>query len=398
MSGRAGRRGIDKRGYVFAQVDLRQFVPQAAEHAIYGTAEAIDSQFDLSYSSILNLYDQYGDGMYDICRKSYAHFQAAKRMSHVDERMAKENSRLALSYKCPHGVFHLRESYHSLKRRLQRARRDASWTKRALRKAGKNPPDHIVCQEQVARIHFEELKAERDAMQCQGCEKARECARVARAVRKKKKAVGRLRGIRGKLSERYENDVKRRFGFLRTLGYVNDEGLTPKGRVASHIFGYELQVTELLFEGYFEKLSEVHMNVLAAAIVVESKKSTWYRKSRTPMPLLIKAQRSVNSLVAKERKMGLRTGARDLDMSLTSAVLAWSKGAQFQDLAKHTNSADGDLVRSLRLILDLYRQIKHAMPEHKELTEKINRAVSLIMRPPVDPEWELVHTEEGPEQ
>ncbi|HHW13962.1 MAG TPA: DEAD/DEAH box helicase, partial [Firmicutes bacterium] len=59
MAGRAGRRGIDRRGYVYTLVDLARFrredFPKVDERAI----EPLRSQFAISYNSVLNLLLNY---------------------------------------------------------------------------------------------------------------------------------------------------------------------------------------------------------------------------------------------------------------------------------------------------------------------------------------------------
>jgi hypothetical protein len=39
---------------------------------------------------------------------------------------------------------------------------------------------------------------------------------------------------------------------LRDAGYLDDDGLLPRGKVAQRINGYEIQVAELLFSGVLD--------------------------------------------------------------------------------------------------------------------------------------------------
>ena len=59
---------------------------------------------------------------------------------------------------------------------------------------------------------------------------------------------------------------------LKELGYIDASGVLARGKIASQIYGYEIQVTQLLFKGFFEKLSADELNVLAMAIVCEDRK------------------------------------------------------------------------------------------------------------------------------
>jgi superfamily II RNA helicase len=75
MAGRAGRRGMDDEGYVYSLV-----IPEAAdtrqiERLLYGQNERIESRFYASYSTILNLYSRFGEGAFDLFRRSFHNFK-----------------------------------------------------------------------------------------------------------------------------------------------------------------------------------------------------------------------------------------------------------------------------------------------------------------------------------
>ena len=78
MAGRAGRRGIDTEGFVFTIVDLSYFdpsqFPSMKEHEI----EPLQSQFALTYNSILNLIKNYEEeDIHRILGQNFATYQAS---------------------------------------------------------------------------------------------------------------------------------------------------------------------------------------------------------------------------------------------------------------------------------------------------------------------------------
>lgn len=75
MAGRAGRRGMDEIGYVYSQIIPEATDPRHLERLLYGNNEKINSRFSASYSTILNLYSQFGDNAYDIFRQSLRNFR-----------------------------------------------------------------------------------------------------------------------------------------------------------------------------------------------------------------------------------------------------------------------------------------------------------------------------------
>jgi len=77
MAGRAGRRGIDKEGYVFSRINPHHIDIFSLEDIIYGKYEIIESQLNSCYATILNLYKIMGEKIYDLYPRSF-HFHQAK--------------------------------------------------------------------------------------------------------------------------------------------------------------------------------------------------------------------------------------------------------------------------------------------------------------------------------
>ena len=75
MAGRAGRRGMDDVGYVYSHIVPEATDPQAIERLLYGKNEPIISRFAASYSTILNLYSQFGEESLEIFRLSFRNFK-----------------------------------------------------------------------------------------------------------------------------------------------------------------------------------------------------------------------------------------------------------------------------------------------------------------------------------
>ena len=75
MAGRAGRRGMDRVGYVYASVDPDEDDPRGVRRVLTGQIERIQSRFELAYSTILNLYERVGEAVDEACSNSFATFQ-----------------------------------------------------------------------------------------------------------------------------------------------------------------------------------------------------------------------------------------------------------------------------------------------------------------------------------
>ena len=78
MAGRAGRRGIDKEGFVYCRVNLVRINLEEIKRIIYGKSEEVRSQFNTSYATLLNLYEKYKEELVKIYPLSLHYFQSKK--------------------------------------------------------------------------------------------------------------------------------------------------------------------------------------------------------------------------------------------------------------------------------------------------------------------------------
>ena len=79
MAGRAGRRGIDAEGFVYTRINPHYLSFKDLKGVIYGEYEKVESRFNASYATTLNLYGKYGEKIYDIYPSSFHCFQKKRR-------------------------------------------------------------------------------------------------------------------------------------------------------------------------------------------------------------------------------------------------------------------------------------------------------------------------------
>ncbi|KAL6178940.1 hypothetical protein ACLB2K_050457 [Fragaria x ananassa] len=88
MSGRAGRRGIDKRGVCILMVD-EKLEPSTAKMMLKGNADSLNSAFHLSYNMLLNQLRSEDGNPENLLRNSFYQFQADRGIPNL-EKQAKE--------------------------------------------------------------------------------------------------------------------------------------------------------------------------------------------------------------------------------------------------------------------------------------------------------------------
>ena len=393
MAGRAGRRGIDKRGFVYMRMDADEIDLDLASKIITGGAERIESRFNLCYSSILNLYSRHGENIYEVCEKSYGRFQAAERLERLQEQMDEMKPQASETIRCIRNNAKNIGEYQKMARDVKERR----WSlKRQIRQIKSEHKDDKGLRDQKLKqvtLNFQRLEEQLKKTVCYNCPELAECMKTERRIRTARRTYVNLADEVGRIESYQPEQVKKRLNLLRSLGYIEDGKLSVKGRAASWVYGYELQTTELLFSGFFDRMDEDQINILATAIVFESREREWYKAA--PKSLLgdvfYKADKCIDQLQRREQLFGIKgIQVKSLDASLTSAVYAWSKeNCEFEALTKCTDASEGDLVRAFRMTIDLLRQTQRAIAGHNTLHEKLERSIKKMNRGVVDAEKQL---------
>jgi superfamily II RNA helicase len=188
------------------------------------------------------------------------------------------------------------------------------------------------------------------------------------------------------------DQLRRKINVLERLRYIQNGQLTPKGELASKLFGYELQLTELYTNHIIERLDPDQLNLLLVSIVFEAKRRDSYSKFDPKLlaPFARPASEIIYDVQRMEKRNGIITGIKPLEFQLSAATYAWSRGEPFSKLAAYTSAAEGDLIRTFRLTVQLHRQLIHTLNNSSsELRSKIAEALRKLCRDEVDAEHQL---------
>lgn len=268
MAGRAGRRGIDTVGYVYARVNPHLVRFDIIERVMSGKMEPIMSQFNASYATLLNLYKKLGKKLIDIYPRSFHYFQSGQK--------------------------------------------------------------------------------------------------------KHKRAVAL---------------IERKLALLKEMGYLNDEGLTPKGEFASWMYGYELMLSELWEAGDLDRLNPMELCVLLMALVYEPRKNDTESSVPKNYKYLEKKCRELHhQIYSLEEHYHVFPFVKKPYFNLSGAVEAWIGGAQFHELFRHTDVDEGIIIRYFRMVIQLLRQLKTDPGLPPQLKATISKTIPLIDRDIVDAE------------
>lgn len=79
MAGRAGRRGMDEKGYVYVRIHPNDIPYPEVERVLHGRTEPIRSQFNAAYATLLNLYRELGAKLIQIYPRSFHYYQSSNK-------------------------------------------------------------------------------------------------------------------------------------------------------------------------------------------------------------------------------------------------------------------------------------------------------------------------------
>lgn len=311
MAGRAGRRGIDEWGYVYAAVDLNEITIDELPSLEEADVEPLRSQFVLSYNTVLNLLSRFTpEEAREVIRRNFAAYQAQAGRRRLEREIA------------------------ALERRLQELTRDGRSAK-VIRKTRRA----------LARLR-EELSGHPGPEQ------------FAEQFDRRRRVLEEL-------------DYLRQEGAPAAGGPATVH-LTSRGELARYIHVQELLVTELLADGLLRRLEPAQLLALAVAVDYEPRRSEYLpRHVPFPMEPVLRASKAIAA--AELRHLGFTTVR--FGPHLSRAVVAWAQGESLDECLKLTAVDEGDFVFAVRRGIDLLRQIRTAAAGDPFLESAIAEAI-----------------------
>ncbi|GAD95519.1 ATP dependent RNA helicase (Dob1), putative [Paecilomyces variotii No. 5] len=185
------------------------------------------------------------------------------------------------------------------------------------------------------------------------------------------------------------DELKCRKRVLRRFGFINEaEVVQLKARVACEIStGDELMLSELLFNGFFNKLTPEQVAAALSVFVFEekSKETPALTKEELARPLKeIQAQARVIAKVSQESKLAVNEDeyVQSFHWELMEVIYAWANGKSFADICKMTDVYEGSLIRVFRRLEECLRQMAQAakVMGSEELENKFEEALTKVRR------------------
>ncbi|XP_022900243.2 exosome RNA helicase MTR4 [Onthophagus taurus] len=184
------------------------------------------------------------------------------------------------------------------------------------------------------------------------------------------------------------DELKCRKRVLRRLGYcTNADVIEMKGRVACELSsGDELLLTEMIFNGVYTSLSPAQACAILSCFVCDEKSSDPPKLTEELSGPLRQMQDLARRIakVSTEARLELQEDnyVERFKPFLMDVVYSWCNGANFSDLCHLTDIFEGSIIRAMRRLEELLRQMVQASKTigNTELEDKFNTAIKLIKR------------------
>ncbi len=354
MSGRAGRRGIDAKGYSFALIDFTWFEKNPPPRFQIDRLEPLSSQFKLTYNTVLNLTSTLNYEQIKVFfQKSFAAYSSLQASTQINAQLAALSEQLKQTglNECHHvGTWHCPLKHYPKRKELERLQRvyRSLGPRKQHRAYGKAMARKIQSWEKLLAHPPEACPASRQTV-------CRSETQSYQALKQEYQELEKnLAGLPGENAFLHEFEMKK--NQLRQLGYLRENELLPRGMCAGRIYVQELLVTELVFSGLFEELDDDQLNALLSAVDYESRKNDFFQR------VDILDWTEVKHLAHYLQSVCGPEAVR-YDPRVAVITYQWSRGLSLPEVQKFCNLDEGDIISVFRRTIDLLRQMRDAVPD-----------------------------------
>jgi len=259
------------------------------------------------------------------------------------------------------------------------------------RKAG--APDAI--QRTAEELELEEtiagLASERERNACNECAHRGRCMEAARKVEKISRQIQSASAERDSGHDVVSRRLVDVVDLLNSYGFMEGNGLTDKGNLLRRVYNEcDLLLVEAIHAGVISRLEPAELAAFASWFIYESREAgtdeeiALARAEEEHMQgELANTLEWMNSML-EGMKAAEAAGGLDLlgfpDTGFGEAAYMWAQGSELEEmLRRFPDRSIGDMVRTMKQILDLLRQLTE-VSEDRVLGDNLHRAMDAIDR------------------
>jgi superfamily II RNA helicase len=393
LTGRAGRRGIDRMGSVVLLPSPKHDFERAYRE-LTGPLVPVNSTFALRYSTYVSLLAHHGgssggkDRIERFVRSSLSHFQMQSNglweheLRGIDETLAnlpRMDDSLGTDQELLE-YFGLQSRLHAIEKSHAASRpRSGRATGKMVRRQRLSSQAHqnIESLRALVRLHpMHELVA--------SARSSEDSWQRLTLLRRKAQVLNNQDESRGRAEARAAKSVRGVRGVLQQLGYVNEAGATPKARgLRAMVSPGGIVISEMYHAGRLREVTPVGLAECLSwfAFDTSNQRRNYLRLSPEMRWLRNQALDVFGYVEALERRHDISL-AQGPSGWFWGVAEAWARGGDIASIVKHIEVGEGDVVSSLSKTVDLLEQLEECLRHYDDMVmiAVIAEAKTLLLR------------------
>jgi len=385
MSGRAGRRGMDKVGHVVI-VGSQFDDPIEAYDIASSDAEPLESRFTPSYSMVLNLLQRFTlEESRELILKSFGYFSSNTRLKpFVDEQNAISEKLYSIeNFKCQ---YHLKTSdlmeFNKLKNQYVQYRKITNTLlKQAKNHGGKNAPEVIEYSKKTKDFYHQ-----MESIKCNYCKIYKKHIRELELRDRFQKKLDKITRAIEFEKDAYWNRFLKLKDILTEYKYLENDYPTEKGIIAAALRAEnELYLAELINNGIFDGLEFAELAAVVCAVTTEEDRTfsrPTLRISKNAKNAIFKARDILKKIHQSQKNKGI-----DIFMNwnpkFSAFIEFWINGGEWDEMFVDDDFSEGDVVRAFKRTIDVLRQLCTISGVPDDIAKNASLAIDCINRDPI---------------
>lgn len=234
-----------------------------------------------------------------------------------------------------------------------------------------DPFDDLKIEDKSFAVMLSQLQAAEETMNASAVEKSPDMRAVIRACEQKQKMQSEIDTLKKELKVAQglilKDELKKMKRVLRRLGFMNEDGVVEvKGRLACEVnTADELVITELLLGGNLNEMAPEVLVALLSCFVHDDKKENDNLQLEKELAVGLENLKAVAKRVGTVAKeSNIETNVDDFVKSFSPNIMRvvyhWCNGKSFAEVCSLSDVFEGSVVRSLRRLEELLRQLVSA--------------------------------------
>ena len=394
MSGRAGRRGMDKIGYVVI-IGTPFQTPEEVYNLAMSGSNPLESKFSPCYSMVLNLLQRFSvDEAKELILKTFGYYSSTDRLSPLifELKRYEQNIKELKDFRC-HNNLNADDMREFIKyKNLYIEYRTIFKT---LKRQNKNNKNRREVEEFA--IKTKELLRKLETFGCNDCKVYKKHRKDLELIQRYEKKIRDLKKEIDFQKDVYWQKFLAHKKILELTDNLQNDFPTKKGKITMSLrCENELYISEIIQSGILNNLNPIELSSVICAITSEEIRNkegiVVYPPSSNVRKVLSKIKDIRRKIFLLERDYNLEN-VMNLHSHFSGLIEKWTSDnlspdcdsvKAWSDLFKDTEFSEGDVVRAFKRTIDMLRQISLIEGVDEGLSMCAKDAIKAINNEPVN--------------